>query len=250
MPSVGMRLHGEAQPGYGGPLLAAVDWREGKQAMARKHRGFTLIELLVVIAIVAILAGMLLPALATVKSAAQSATCASNLRQLGQASVTYAGDNDGLFPKTQPWSDGRVWSYWDAPLMELLDVPRTYTIGYWLWKQDKSPIACPTKPNTRNANLALPPLRYYSYVINGHWCDSGQRTIAQVTRSSEKVLFSDAAAHPTGMTVVYDTTFGPPAADPVFGQWHRQRGNTLFIDGHVEARAMTSLAAINFNRNP
>ncbi|MAY73561.1 MAG: hypothetical protein CMJ31_02345 [Phycisphaerae bacterium] len=82
-----------------------------RQRFTVGQRGFTLIELLVVIAIIALLIGILLPALAQARKAAQSTACLANVRSMAQAAMIYASDYDDHLVRGEWLSDANVSGY-------------------------------------------------------------------------------------------------------------------------------------------
>lgn len=100
---------------------------------ARSKPGFSLVELLVVMAIIGVLSSLLLGAVRTVKSAANTMVCTSSLRQIGLAFAAYAEDNLGMFPApkaTDPYP-GIFYREWYGPIASYLerDDPTTYASG-------------------------------------------------------------------------------------------------------------------------
>ena len=82
------------------------------------NRGFTLIELLTVIAIIAILAGLLIPAVNRVRVSARQSVCASNMRQIGLALHMFANDHNGRLPGIAHFSENESWIFTLAPYLD------------------------------------------------------------------------------------------------------------------------------------
>jgi prepilin-type N-terminal cleavage/methylation domain-containing protein/prepilin-type processing-associated H-X9-DG protein len=204
-----------------------------RNKVAAVSGAFTLIELLVVIAIIAVLASLLLPALGRTKDQGRNTVCISQLRQLGDATRMYAGDNNNLMPSAELLPTAPINA--TNPLPRICDVlaPDLGKVG----GGTNSPLVfkCPADDEKRFATEGSS--YEWNIELNGHHMDE---TTSQ--NLNFMVVLADSNGNVQTQTNGTLQLMFPPSTTPLFldyDDFHPRSTtsgkNVVFMDGHVTA---------------
>ena len=208
---------------------------------------FTLIELLVVIAIIAVLAGILMPALSSARVRARSASCISNLKQLGVMQQQYTDFYDGYFCPAYYSDSNWVMTYWDWAQDSSWQEDKVNSSGLLArslnMKGKNSAVHNCPENNLKKDGVAARNSGYgYNEFLgyepfNGH---RGTKT-SYVRNPSAKIMFADAAVQdynnneliPTSFLYSPDGIKNNKQSGGFVNFRHNESANGCFIDGHT-----------------
>jgi prepilin-type N-terminal cleavage/methylation domain-containing protein/prepilin-type processing-associated H-X9-DG protein len=192
----------------------------------KTRAGFTLIELLVVIAIIAILAGMLLPALARAKESARAKHCLGNLRQLGFAVRLYAEDNADEFPRSQHSAFAHGVMPWERTVAGYLGS------GAATWTNLLAGVYhCPTDRRATPWSYGLNV--YFELGEEDDYMGRPQtwRRVSHVRLPTATILFGENAS--AADHIMPHFWIAPEDAADLASTRHAKRANYSFVDGHA-----------------